>query len=216
MMWYEYERELNHLHESYNLDEDEYKFFKNLMLTGISGRFDHNDRKSLYYNIIEAIKNECLKNYEEAAEYYMKIIKKFDEECFYYESYQRFGEKLAKVCWKNNNDIYSMEKSIDFLNKQSKKLKEPLSFINKLELYYYLYKAYNESKCFRTSNLEKAKNFEENEIYVTGLYNKSKLIEELNNAISSKQNNIFNKKYELNSINNDINNTQSMINTKNK
>ena len=24
MMWYEYERELNHLHESYNLDEDEF------------------------------------------------------------------------------------------------------------------------------------------------------------------------------------------------
>ena len=40
-----------------------------------------------------------------------------------------------------------MEKSIDLLNK-SKNLNRPLSIQNKLELYYYLYKAYYEPSSY--------------------------------------------------------------------
>ena len=131
------------------------------------------------------------------------------DEIIYYLSL--IYEKLAREYW-NNNGIYYMEKSIDYLNK-SKNLNRILSIQKNLELYYYLYKAYYESNSYRISNLENAKKFEENEINVTNLYNKSKHISDLEYDISIKQSIISNLNYELNSI--DINNIQSNINAKN-
>jgi len=83
-----------------------------------------------------------------------------------------------------------------------------------LELYYYLYKAYNESGSNITYYLEKAKEFAESGIYVENLYNKSRNISDLKNNIRQKEINISNLNYELNSINNKISNVQSMINAK--
>ena len=122
-------------------------------------------------------------------------------------------EKLAKENWDNNN-IYYMEKSIEYL-KKSKNLNRPLSIQSKFELYYYLYKAYNEPSSYRTSYLENAKSFEESGINVANLYYKSKHISDLYNDISYKQNKISNLKYELNNINSNISNTQLIINAKN-
>ena len=297
------------------LSADSCDFFAKLGRNiGRGKEFNEEDRKDLYYNIIEAIRNECQKYYEDSADYYIKAyeickdkypylygelknkflkMKYLDAYKYYneldysksidklkellnnkYITYDtrkdcrklllnclyRFGkneyndgyysyalelfeealntkkhglystwtnynindityymsliyEKQAKEYWKNDN-IYYMEKSIDLLNK-SKNLNRPLSIQNKLELYYYLYKAYNEPSSYRTSILEKAKQFEENGINVTCLYNKSKHISDLYNDISMKQNNISNLNYELNSINNNINNTQAKINAKN-
>ena len=108
-------------------------------------------------------------------------------------------EKLAKKNWDNYNTS-CMETSIEFL-KKSKNLNRSLPIQSKLELYYYLYKAYNESSTYRTSNLENAKSFEEYGINVNYLYDKSKHITELYNDISSKQSNISNLEQELSNIN---------------
>ena len=309
--------------DSYKFNLEEYTFFKELSdRIDVSKKFDEEDKEDLYYNLIEAFKNERQKYYEDSADYYIKVYEKFKEKdhlltpsimlgkkflklkyleakkyndekdystaidklkefidinhnivkslgMFYWDwkkdcrelllvclydlgiheykdknySYSlqlleealkikrkwfneyadvyynvnywlsKVYEKLAKEYW-NNNDIYYMEKSIDYLNK-SKNLNRPLSIQKNLELYYYLYKAYYESNSYRISNLENAKKFEENGINVTDLYNKSKHISDLEYDISIKQNNISNLNYELNSINNNINNIQSKINAKN-
>jgi len=123
------------------------------------------------------------------------------------KAYEKFG--IQK--W-NNYNTSDMEAAIDLLRKAAN-----LGFwvVRKnLELYYYLYKAYNESGSNITYYLEKAKEFAESGIYVENLYNKSRNISDLKNNIRQKEINISNLNYELNSINNKISNVQSMINAK--
>jgi TolA-binding protein len=138
----------------------------------------------------------------------------------------RTFEKIAIQKWSDYN-IYSMEDSFDYLRKANNYCDEK-SLLRVTQLYYYLYKAYNESKSNRTSNLDMArKNKIENTTcsvsgfsdYYRGnvhdLYDKSRRIDELENQIWQKRNKISNLNYELNSIMNNINNTQSKINAKN-
>jgi DNA repair exonuclease SbcCD ATPase subunit len=135
-------------------------------------------------------------------------------------------EKIAIQKWSDYN-IYSMEDSLDYLRKANNYRDEKM-LLRVTQLYYYLYKAYNESKSNRTSNLDMArKNKIENTTcsvsgfsdYYRGnvhdLYDKSRRIDELENQIWQKRNKISNLNYELNSIMNNINNTQSKINAKN-
>ena len=138
----------------------------------------------------------------------------------------RTYEKIAIQKWSDYN-IYSMEDSFDYLRKANNYCDEK-SLLRVTQLYYYLYKAYNESKSNSTSNLDMArKNKIENTTcsvsgfsdYYRGnvhdLYDKSRRIDELENQILQKRNKISNLNYELNSIMNNINNTQSKINAKN-
>ena len=138
----------------------------------------------------------------------------------------RTYEKIAIQKWSDYN-IYSMEDSLDYLRKANNYRDEKM-LLRVTQLYYYLYKAYNESKSNRTSNLDMArKNKIENTTcsisgfsdYYKGnvhdLYDKSRRIDELENQILQKRNKISNLNYELNSIMNNINNTQSKINAKN-
>ena len=122
-------------------------------------------------------------------------------------------EHIAKNKW-SNYDINSMESTIDYL-KKVENLNVGCLLIKNFKLYYYLYKAYNESKSYRTSNLDMARKFEENGINVSDIYYKSRHINDLQNSIEQKQNNIRNLNYELNSVNNNINNIQSKIYAKN-
>ena len=122
-------------------------------------------------------------------------------------------EHIAKNKWTNYN-ISSMESAIDYLKKVDN-LNVSCSLRKKFELYYYLYKAYNESKSYRTSNLDKARKFEESGINVSDIYYKSRHINDLLNVIEQKQNNIRNLNYELNTVINNINNIQSKIYAKN-
>ena len=87
---------------------------------------------------------------------------------------------------------------------------EPLK--SNCQLYYYLYKAKNESKSNRTSNLYEAKKFEEDGIDVSSLYEKSNHISDL--EILRKKNDISYLQNELNSVNNEIRGKQSLINVK--
>ena len=121
-------------------------------------------------------------------------------------------DKLAKEYWRNDN-LYYMEKSLDYYNKIHKLIYYVWPSYSQFRLYYYLYKAYNESSSSRTFNLEQVK--DNKEFDVIYLYNKSKHITDLYNDISKKQNNISNLNYELNSIKNNINNIQLMIDAKN-
>ena len=136
--------------------------------------------------------------------------------------------EIAKIKW-NNYDINSMEASLEYFKKANNYNVESSKYY---QLYYYLYKAYYESKSNRTSNLDMARKFEDHRssgmhmyilpflndygIYdVTIYYNKSKRITELEYQIEQKRNKISNLNYELNSINNNISNTKIKINAKN-
>jgi len=135
-------------------------------------------------------------------------------------------EKIAIQKW-SDNDIYSMETSLDYLRKANNYFDEK-NALRISQLYYYLYKAYNESKSYRTSNLDMARKYQiEGSVFfcytgfsdsgignVNDLYYKSRRIDELENQIGQKRNKISNLNYELNSIVNNINNTQSKINAK--
>ena len=123
-------------------------------------------------------------------------------------------EKLGMDEWSNYNSSY-MEKAMEYFNKAADLGYSIKTKINNCRLYYYLYKAYNESKSYRTSNLSNAKYYQESGIDVSYLYEKSSHISELEQNISNINNKISNLNYELNSINNDIKNKQSIIDIKN-
>ena len=190
---------------------------------------------SLYYYGKERYENKC---YYDAIDIFEEALKILNEN---YKARDRFGSKIndlkkflgnsyleiAKLKWSDNYTNY-MEESIEYLKKAySYNVGYPRAY----QLYYYLYKAYYESKSNRTSNLDMARQFEDQRpegiyflpifgkdthIYdVTTYYNKSKHITELENQIEQKRNVISNLNYELNSINNNIYNTQSKINAKN-
>lgn len=125
-------------------------------------------------------------------------------------------ENIAKNKWSYYNTS-SMEEAIYFLKSKN-------CYLPDYEYYYYLYKAYKESKSNRTSNLELARKIKDPIDFINGifyphgftthLYNKSRKVTDLQNRISQKENDIRNLKYELNSVENGIKNTQSMINAK--
>ena len=130
--------------------------------------------------------------------------------------------EIAKQNW-NNYNISSMETAINYFKKANNYINY---YFGNYQLYYYLYKAYYESKSYRTWNLCQAKQYEDKRpnivflhntgIYdVTKYYNKSVRIDNLPNTISQKENDIRNLNYELNSVVNNINNIQSKINAKN-
>jgi len=122
----------------------------------------------------------------------------------------RTYEKIAIQKWSDYN-IYSMEDSLDYLRKANNYRDEKM-LLRVTQLYYYLYKAYNESKSNRTSNLDMARKnkLDENctcsisgfsDYYkgnVHDLYDKSRRIDELENQIWQKKNKISNLNYELN------------------
>ena len=136
-------------------------------------------------------------------------------------------EKISIQKWSDDN-IYSMEESLNYLRKANNYCGKK-DELRVRQLYYYLYKAYNESKSNRTSNLDMArkykieggtffscKGFSDSGIdSVNDLYYKSRHIDDLENQIGQKINKISSLNYELNSTVNNINNTQSKIYAKN-
>ena len=69
-------------------------------------------------------------------------------------------DKLAKEYWRNDN-LYYMEKSLEYYNKIHKLIYYVWPSYSQFRLYYYLYKAYNESSSSRTFNLEQVKDNKE-------------------------------------------------------
>ena len=66
--------------DSYKFNLEEYTFFKELSdRIDVSKKFDEEDKEDLYYNLIEAFKNERQKYYEDSADYYIKVYEKFKE-----------------------------------------------------------------------------------------------------------------------------------------
>ena len=138
-------------------------------------------------------------------------------------------EHLAWKNWQNDN-IYSMEKSIEYLNK-AEKLENNGPKCHDLYVHYYLYKASKEYDDYNLSNYlyEAQKHtgrfysfnhfygcfFNRNYNEATDLYNKSQKVINLKKEIKTKNSILSNLKYELNSIQNNINNIQSLIDTKN-
>ena len=135
--------------------------------------------------------------------------------------------RLSKQNW-NYYNINSMETALNYLRKAYNYDNNFwYRILRDYELYYYLYKAYHETKSNRTSNLFNAKQlgeqmtvFEGNtpindKFCITVCYGISLNIDNLQNSISQKENDIRNLNYELNSVLNNINNIQSKINAKN-
>ena len=109
---------------------------------------------------------------------------------------------MAKNKWSNYDTKY-MEESIEYA-KKANNYNVNVGTPKDYQLYYYLYKAYNESKYWWTSNLDMARKFENHRptsgffcysfdykdynIYdVTIYYNKSMHITELENQIEQKK-----------------------------
>ena len=175
------------------------------------------------------------KNYLDACEYLEEAINIINSYCEVRNKIGVYEQKkirnkigdsyieIGKQNW-NHYNTNSMEAAINYFRKANKYTNSP---VKSYELYYYLYKAYHESKSYRTWNLSKAKEFEDERpqgfifwpctsIYdVTEYYNRSLRIDNLQNTIKQKENDIRNLNYELNSVISNINNTQSKINAKN-
>ena len=193
---------------------------------------------SLYEYGCDLYKKESYSSAKENFEEALNILNSYYEVRDWYGNgidkiKRKLGETLFKIAeekWHNN--INDMETAIDYL-RQAKNLFDYLNdyrdYLSAAQIYYYLYKAYNESISNRTSNLDMARKcdydprtfFHYRGVFRTDgigdinyLYNKSKSIDNIESQIGKKRSNMSNLNYELNSINNNINNIQSMINEK--
>ena len=172
-----------------------------------------------YFSNIEKIQKE--KEIEIIKKQKEKELKEIEMRKKQKEKEIKLFEELAIKNWSKYN-IKSMEKSIDYLEK-AKTLNDNEILYPELYIYYYLYKAYNESDEYKRSDyLNQAKEFNANYLIspfndgsIPKLYNKSINIIELKNKMNNKDSDIRNLNYELNSIKNSINNVQSLINSKN-
>ena len=188
--------------------------------------------RSLVRYGIEQFNNEY---YSNACEYLEEALNILNS---YWQVKKRYGNfnslknkigdayvKIAKQHWSYHN-TFSMETAFNYFRKAIN-YDYGKGIFSDYQLYYYLYKAYYESKSNRTSNLDMAKKFGDsmiifegntkyfNDYVIAECYNKSVNIDNLQNTISQKENDIINLNYELNSVVNNINNIQSKINAKN-
>ena len=192
---------------------------------------DNLNDKYLYEGIIKLLKNEYIDvskfSYHKPVYNYVggenkTIISKISYQPVYdyvgegieeeEEKGQKYKQKGIEI-WKNNN-LSCMVKAIEYfrLAESYNYSIEPLK--SNCQLYYYLYKAKNESKSKRISNLYEATKYEEDGIDVSSLYEKSNHISDLQLASSRKKNDISYLQNELNSVNNEISGKQSLINLK--
>ena len=181
---------------------------------------------------IEQFDNEYYSNACEYLEEALNILNSYWQVRNRYGSFdflkKKIGDayvKIAKQHWSYHN-TFSMETAFNYFRKAIN-YDYGKGIFSDYQLYYYLYKAYYESKSNRTSNLDMAKKFGDsmiifegntkyfNDYVIAECYNKSVNIDNLQNTISQKENDIRNLNYELNSVVNNINNIQSKINAKN-
>jgi hypothetical protein len=162
----------NHANSYYK--NKDYYYVINLFKECLNNEYITNDVKadcrcllvySLYYYGEERYNSKC---YHDAKDSFEEALKILNEN---YKARDRFASKIndlkkylgnsyyeiAKIKWNDYNTNY-MEESIEYFKKAcSYNVGNPKDY----QLYYYLYKAYYESKSNRTSNLDMARKFED-------------------------------------------------------